>query len=74
MKLYRHTRYPNRWYAHSRSIGWVMFPAEPNGWTKREPARGVDPLYVREAPVSLAANTGIPTDGVTGGSDFFEAA
>jgi hypothetical protein len=51
-----------------------MFPAEPNGWTKREPARGVDPLYVREAPVSLAANTGIPTDGVTGGSDFFEAA
>jgi len=72
MKLYRHNRYPNRWYAHSKVTGWVMFPAEPEGWLKREAARGVDPLYVREVPISLAANTGILGDG--GSKDLSEAA
>ena len=37
-----------------------MFPAEPDGWLKREPARGVDPLYTRELPIHLAFATGIP--------------
>lgn len=60
MKLYRNRTYPNRWYAHSQSTGWVMFPAEPHGWTKREPARGIDPLYVREVPLQLAFEAGIP--------------
>ena len=60
MRLYRNNRYPQRWYAHSNAMGWVMFPAEPNGWEKREPARGVDPLYTREMPLKLAAGTGIP--------------
>lgn len=60
MKLYRHNKYPNRWYAHSKSTGWVMFPAEADGWEKREPARGVDPLYTREVSLTLAAGTGMP--------------
>lgn len=60
MKLYRNNQYPNRWYAHARETGWMMFPAEPNGWSKREPARGMDPMYTREVPVDLAFEAGIP--------------
>lgn len=59
MKLYRNQNYPNRWYAHSQTTGWVMFPAEPNGWEKRQPARGIDPLYFREMPIQLAFETGM---------------
>jgi hypothetical protein len=59
MKLYRNNQYPNRWYAHSRETGWVMFPAEPGGWSKGEHARGVDPMYTHEVPIACAANTGI---------------
>jgi hypothetical protein len=60
MKLYRSRNYPNRWYAHSASTGWVMFPATANGWEKRQPARGMDPVDVRNVPLALAAGTGIP--------------
>jgi len=60
MKLYRNSQYPNRWYAHGRETGWVMFPAELNGWLKRQPARGVDPMYTREVPINLAFDAGIP--------------
>jgi hypothetical protein len=60
MKLYRSRNYPNRWYAYSVSTGWVMFPAEANGWQKRQTARGMDPVDVRNVPLELAAETGIP--------------
>ena len=60
MKLYKSKMYPNRWYASSSFTGWVMFPAEPNGWAKRQPARGVDPIDVREVPKELAADAGLP--------------
>lgn len=60
MKLYRSRNYPNRWYAFSNVTGWVMFPAEPNGWAKRQRARGVDPIDVREVPLELAADAGLP--------------
>ena len=59
MRLYRNQNDPNRWYAHSQATGWVMFPAEMNGWTKRQPARGIDPLYFREMSLQLALDTGI---------------
>ena len=59
MKLYRSQKYPNRWFAHSVTTGWVMFPAVADGWSKREPARGMDPMDVREVPIRLAAITGI---------------
>ena len=60
MKLYRNYTYPTRWFAFSPETGWTMFPAEIGGWAKRQPARGVDPLYTREVPLRLAFNTGIP--------------
>jgi hypothetical protein len=60
MKLYRNANYPSRWFAYGPDTGWVMFPAEVGGWEKRERARGVDPIHVREVPVGLALNTGIP--------------
>jgi hypothetical protein len=59
MKLYRSRNYPTRWYAYSVSTGWVMFPAEANGWAKRQPARGLDPVDVRNVPLELAVGTGI---------------
>ena len=59
-KLYRSTLHGNNWVACVDGLGWVMFPARENGWEQRRPARGVDPLYLREAPVKLAANTGFP--------------
>jgi hypothetical protein len=60
MKLYRSGNYPTRWYAYSASTGWVMFPAETDGWNKRQAARGIDPMYLREVPVQLAFGAGIP--------------
>ena len=60
MKLFKSTKNPARWFAYSPSTGWVMFPGEDNGWKRRQPARGVDPIDVREVPIALASNTGIP--------------
>jgi hypothetical protein len=60
MKLYRSSNYPTRWYAYTPSTGWVMFPAEAGGWTKRQAARGVDPMYLREVTVQQAFDAGIP--------------
>ena len=60
MKLYRSSYYPTTWFAFSRATGWVMFPAEANGWEKRQAARGMDPLAVREVPIHQGFNTGIP--------------
>jgi hypothetical protein len=37
-----------------------MFPAEVAGWKKRRPARGLDPLEMREVPLRMGFNTGIP--------------
>ena len=73
MRLYKSNNYPNRWYAYSDTTGWVMFPAVIDGWAKRQPARGIDPIDIREVPVELGFGAGIP------GSpnpvlDFLEAA
>jgi hypothetical protein len=37
-----------------------MFPARREGWHDRRPAHGIDPLYLREVPLRLAFNTGLP--------------
>lgn len=66
MKLYRSRNYPNRWYACSKSTGWIMFPAEADGWNKRQPARGVDPIDIREVPLELAFGAGVPASVETG--------
>jgi hypothetical protein len=65
MKLYCNINFVDRWYAYSESTGWVMFPAIIDGWNKRQPARGIDPMYVREVPLHLASNTGIPCSSPT---------
>lgn len=61
MKRYRSTMYSARWLVFSRKIGWLMFPAEVGGWKKREPARGIGPLEMREIPLSLESKAGIPS-------------
>jgi len=59
MKLYQSGVHEGQWLAYVREIGWVVFPARENGWDERRPARGIDPIYLREVPLRLAANTGI---------------
>jgi hypothetical protein len=59
LKLYRSAIHTNQWIAHSPDFGWVVFPARENGWHDRRPARGVDPMYLREVPARMAFNTGL---------------
>jgi hypothetical protein len=59
VKLYRNAAHPNSWVAYIKETGWVIFPARENGWEERRPARGLDPIRLREVPLDLAANTGI---------------
>ena len=61
MKLYRSLAHPGHWIAYAPGIGWVAFPNKDNGWEERHPARGLDPMNLREVPLHLATRTGIPT-------------
>jgi hypothetical protein len=60
IKLYRNMEQPDKWTAYLSEGGWVIFPAVENGWERRQPARGLDPIHLREVPLRLAANTGLP--------------
>jgi hypothetical protein len=60
IKIYRSMAHPNHWVAYVQDSGWLMFPATENGWERRQPARGLDPLHLRQVPLQLAANTGLP--------------
>jgi hypothetical protein len=60
IKLYRSSIHPKQWIAQVEGKGWVMFPAKENGWESRQPARGLDPMFLREVPVQLAESAGIP--------------
>jgi hypothetical protein len=59
MKLYRSAVHPGCWLAYVPGTGWMSFPARENGWAERRPARGLDPVHLREAPLEHAASTGI---------------
>jgi hypothetical protein len=59
IKLYRSTIHSTHWVAYSPATGWTMFPARQNGWYNRQPARGLDPMHLREVPLRLAFNTGL---------------
>jgi len=59
IRLYKSAIHPRHWVANVPGTGWVAFPARENGWSERHPARGLDPLYLREVPVALAEKTGI---------------
>jgi len=59
IKLYTSAKHPQHWIAYVPGTGWTMFPAVENGWERRQPARGLDPMHVREVLLRLAANTGL---------------
>jgi len=59
MKLYRSVK-DIRWFAFGPTTGWVMFPAEVGGWEQRQPVSGIDPIDLREVPLRMGFNTGIP--------------
>lgn len=60
IKLYRDAMRPKNWVAYIPESGWVAFPAQENGWEYRVPARGLDPLYLREVPLHQGAVAGVP--------------
>ena len=60
MKLYRDTLRPKNWVAYIPESGWVAFPAKENGWEHRVPARGLDPLYLREVSLQNGFAAGLP--------------
>ncbi len=62
IKLYHSQNHPNHWIACVAGAGWVAFPKSENGWNQRHPARGLDPMHLREAPLRLARNTGAPVE------------
>ena len=60
IKLYRDTQRPKNLVAYIPESGWVAFPAIENGWEHRAPARGLDPLFLREVPLSQGGQAGVP--------------
>jgi hypothetical protein len=59
MKLYSSKNHPEQWIAYVPGAGWFVFPHGDNGWEQRKPARGIDPIHLRQAPLSAAARTGL---------------
>jgi hypothetical protein len=59
-KLYRSSCHPRHWIAYVPDSGWLIFPLQPNGWTQRQPARGLDPMHLREVPPVLGVEAGLP--------------
>ena len=70
LKLYRSVK-DIWWFALDPGAGWVMFPAEVGGWHSRRPLSGVDPTDMREVPLRMGFNTGIP--GAPMSSDVLQA-
>ncbi|HEX3742650.1 MAG TPA: hypothetical protein VHW09_01915 [Bryobacteraceae bacterium] len=60
IKLYRDAQRPTNWVAYIPNAGWVCFPASENGWEHRAPARGLDPLFLREVPLHKGELAGVP--------------
>ncbi len=62
IKLYHSLKHPNHWIACVPGDGWVAFPKAENGWEQRHPARGLDPMSLREVPPQMARKTGAPLE------------
>ena len=60
IKLYRDAQRPNNWVAYVPDVGWFAFPATENGWEQRVPARGLDPLFLRQVPLERGFAAGVP--------------
>ena len=41
MTLYRASHLLSYWVARSERLGWVMFPARPNGWSEEAYTRAI---------------------------------
>ncbi len=59
-RLYWSADHQCHWIAHTPEAGYVIFPAEENGWSKKKPFHGFDPLRIREVPGRMGFNTGFP--------------
>ena len=59
IRLYRSATHPRQWLAYVPGAGWLSFPNKEHGWYERKPARGLDPMHLREVPAHLATHTGI---------------
>ena len=74
IRLYKCALHPRQWVAYVPGSGWVAFPAREHGWSERHPARGLDPLYLREVPASMAADSGfLDPEPVEAELEFVEA-
>ena len=60
IKLYCSAAHPHHWVAYFEGTGWVAFPAKQNGWEERQPARGLDPLCLRQVPLQRGFAAGVP--------------
>jgi hypothetical protein len=56
-RLYRDLDHHDYWIAWSAKIGWVRFPARPNGWADRKPVVELGALHLREVPLAKAFNS-----------------
>lgn len=59
IKLYSSMDHPGHWVAYTPDAGWLAFPDMEGGWERRKPVRGLDPIHLREVPLSLAARAGL---------------
>jgi hypothetical protein len=59
LTLYRASHLLSYWVAHSDRLGWVMFPARPDGWKDRRVYAGETARLMR-IPARLGFNTGFP--------------
>jgi hypothetical protein len=62
-RLYWSADHEKHWIGYTDETGFVVFPAEAEGWKRRVRFYGLDPLRVREVPSRLAFNTGFPVAG-----------
>jgi hypothetical protein len=69
LKLYRSVK-DIWWFAFDPETGWVMFPAEVGGWHSRHASSDVDPTDMREVPLRMGFNTGIPGAPMSSGLFF----
>jgi hypothetical protein len=69
LKLYRSVK-DIWWFAFAPETGCVIFPAEVGGWHSLRPSSGVDPTDMREVPLRMGFNSGIP--GVPMSSDLLQ--
>lgn len=58
-RLYRSPAESLHWFVWAEDLGWFLFPAKPNGWAERSPAKNISPPRLQEVPLRMAFNTGL---------------